>query len=232
MLFEEAAWMKSYIEHCIKMRKKDAKDPFKKDFWKLMCNANFGKSCQNVRNQVDFKLVNNEKALQKGLNKPTLQAIIEYEDNDNGFLYGLHFTKPRVKLDKPIYTGAAILDISKILMYEFLYDYAIPKWGVDKVKVGFTDTESFLLAIETEDVYEDIRPDVPKMFDTSDYPKDNKFGIKPQNKKVFGIMADEMGGQIITEFIGAGPKNYRFEYLDHDGKLCQKGGCKGVPQHV
>ena len=120
VLFEEAAWMKSYIEHCIKMKKRDAKDPFKKDFWKLMCNANFGKSCQNVRNQVDFKLVNNKKALQKGLNKPTLEAIIEYEDNENGFLYGLHFTKPKVKMDKPIYMGAAILDISKILMYKFL----------------------------------------------------------------------------------------------------------------
>ena len=124
-------------------------------------------------------------------------------------------------MDKPIYTGAAILDISKILMYKFLYDYAIPKWGVDKLKVGFTDTDSFLLSIETEDAYEDIKPDVPKMFDTSDYPKDNKFGIKPQNKKVLGIMSDEMEGQILTEFIGAGPKNYRFEYIDHEGVICQ-----------
>ena len=117
-------------------------------------------------------------------------------------------------------------------MYKFLYDYAIPKWGVDKIKVGFTDTDSFLISIETEDAYEDIKPDVPNMFDTSDYPKDNKFGIEPQNKKVSGIMSDEMGDQILTEFIGAGPKNYRFEYINHEGVLCQKGGCKGVPGHV
>ena len=164
--------------------------------------------------------------MQKGLNKPTLKEVITYEDDENGFLIGLHFTKPKIKMNKPIYTGAAILDLSKILMYKFLYDYAIPKWGV-KIKVGFTDTDSFLRAIETEDAYEGIKTDIPKMFDTSAYPDNNRFGIKPQNKKVLGLMSDEMEGQILTEFIGAGPKNYRYEFINHKGVCVKKEVVRG-----
>ena len=134
--------------------------------------------------------------------------------------------KTRVKMNKPIYLGLSILDISKILMYEFWYDYMKPKYGND-VKLCYMDTDSFVMNIKTEDFYEDIANDVEKRFDTSNYEVDRPLPTG-KNKKVIGLMKDELGGKIITEFITLRPKTY--SYLTDDGKEDKKA--KGTKKCV
>ena len=134
--------------------------------------------------------------------------------------------KTRVKMNKPIYLGLSILDISKILMYEFWYDYMKPKYGNDE-KLCYVDTDSFVMNIKIEDFYKDIANDVEKRFDTSNYEVDRPLPTG-KNKKVIGLMKDELGGKIITEFITLRPKAYT--YLRDDGKEDKKA--KGTKKCV
>ena len=127
VFYKEEAWMKGYIELCVEKRKKasEADNKFGKEFWKLMCNAVFGKSMENVRNRVNFKIVNDDPQLRKELNKPTLQDVKVYHPD---LLVGVHLHKKAIRINKPIYTGQCVLDESKLMMYKFIYDYVIPKW--------------------------------------------------------------------------------------------------------
>ena len=116
--------------------------------------------------------------------------------------------KTRVKMNNPIYLGLSILDISKILMYEFWYDYINPKYN-DKVKLCYMDTDSFIMSIKTNDFYKEIANDVVKKFDTSNYELNRPLRTG-KNKKVIGLMKDELGGKIITEFVTLRPKTYSY----------------------
>ena len=129
-------------------------------------------------------------------------------------------------MNKPIYLGFSILDISKILMYEFWYDYMKPKCCND-VKLCYMDTDCFVMNIQTEDFYKDIANDVEKRFDTSSYEVDRPLPAG-KNKKVIGLMKDELGGKIITEFVTLRPKTY--SYLTDDGKEDKKA--KGTKKCV
>ena len=221
--FEEKDFMKPYIDLNTNMRTKGTTD-FEKDFYKLMNNAVFRKTMENVRNRVNVKLVTNEKALNKLVKKPNYKRINEFHEN----LVAVHMEKTTVKLDKPIYLGMSILDLSKTLMYEFHYDYVKPKWG-DRAKLLFTDTDSLCYEIQTDDVYEDIKNDADKWYDTSNYDKDHPSGLySGKNKKVIGYYKDECGGKFIIEFVGLKPKSYSFE--TSDGKVEKK--CEGVKKYV
>ena len=116
--------------------------------------------------------------------------------------------KTKVKMNKPIYLGLSILEISKTLMYEFWYDYMKPKYN-DNVKLCYTDTDSFIINIKTNYFYEDIASDVENSFDTSNYEVKRPLPMG-KNKKVIGLMKDELGGKIITEFVTLRPKAYSF----------------------
>ena len=118
--------------------------------------------------------------------------------------------KIRVKMTKPLYLGMSILDISKILMYEFWYNYIIPKYG-DRAKLCYTDTDSFIIYIKTEDFFEDISNDVERWFDTSNYNENDKRPLPiGKNKKVPGLFKDELGGKIITEVVALRAKTYAY----------------------
>ena len=132
----------------------------------------------------------------------------------------------KVKMNKPIYLGLSILDISKILMYEFWYDYMKPKYN-DKVKLCYMDTDSFVMNIKTKDVYKDIANDVEDRFDTSNYEVDRPLPTG-KNKEVMGLMKDELGGKVITEFVALRPKSY--SYLTDDCKENKKA--KGTKKCV
>ena len=107
--------------------------------------------------------------------------------------------KIKVKMNKPVYLRLSILEISKTLMYEFWYDYMKPKYG-DNVKLCYIDTDSFIMHIKTEDFYKDLANDVEKRFDTSNYEVNRPLPTG-KNKKVIGLMKDELGGKIMTEFV-------------------------------
>ena len=135
--------------------------------------------------------------------------------------------KTKVKMNKPIYLGLSILEISKILMYEFWYDYMKPKYN-DNVRLCYMDTDSFVMHIKTNDFYKDVANDVENRFDTSNYEvntsETSALARRPlpteKNKKIIGLMKDELGGKIITEFVTLKPKTYSF--LTDDGKEDKK----------
>ena len=194
--------------------RKVASNDFEKDFYKLMNNAVFGKTMENVRKHRDIKLVTTNKKRNKLVPEPNYHTV-NYISND---LSIIEMKKTKIKINKPIYLGLSILDISNILMYEFWCDYIKPKYSND-VKLCYMDTDSFVMNIKTADFYKDIANDVEKRFDTSNYEVDRPLPTG-KNKKVIGLMKDELGGKIITELITLTPKAYT--YLTDDGKEDKK----------
>ena len=221
--FIESDWMKPYIEKNTNLRTK-AKNNFEKDFFKLMNNSVFGKTMENIRNRVDVKLVNTEEKFKKLVAKPNFKSRKIFSEN----LISVHMKKTSLTMNKPVYLGMCILDLSKTLMCDFHYNYIKPKYG-NKAKLLFTDTDSFMYEIETEDFYKDISGDVKNRFDTSDYPENHPSGIPTGiNKKVLGMMKDEAAGKIIKEFVGLRAKLYSFK-MDEGGESKK---CKGVKKQV
>ena len=192
--FNREAWLKTYIDMNTELRK-IAKYDFEKDFFKLMNNAVFGKTMENVRKHRDIKLVTTDKKRSKLVSEPNYHTMNYISEN----LSIIEMKKTNVKMNKPIYLGSSILEISKLLMHEFWYDYMKPKYD-DKVKLCYMDTDSFIMNIKTEDFYKDIANDAEKRFDTSNYECDRPLPTG-KNKKVIGLMKDELGGRIITEFV-------------------------------
>ena len=131
----------------------------------------------------------------------------------------MEMKKTEVKINKPIYLGQAVLDLSKTLMFEFWYDYLKPMYD-DKIRLCYTDTDSSIMHIKTDDFYKDINADVDKWFDTSNFNKnDNRPLAIGKNKKVLGKFKDELGGKIMTKFCGLRVKTYSFvidEYANDD----------------
>ena len=185
---------------------KKASNDFEKDFFKLMNKAVFGKTMENVRKHRDIKLVKTDCKRNKLVSEPNYHTMKLIEEN----LSIIEMKK--VKMNKPIYLGLCILEISKITMYEFWYDYVKNKYG-DKVNLCYTDTDSLVMNIKTNDFYKDIAQDVNERFNTSNYTFDRPLP-KGRNKKVIGLMKDELGGGIITEFVALRPKTY--SYITND----------------
>ena len=179
-----------------------------------MNNAVFIKTIENVRKHRDIKLVTTDKKRGKLVSEPNYHTM-NYISEDLSIIE-MKITK--VKINKSIYLGLSILEISKLLMHEFWYVYMKPKYG-DNVKLCYMDTNSFIVNIKTEDFYKDIANDVEKRFDTSNYECDRPLSTG-KNKKVIGLMQDELGGRVITEFVALRPKTY--SYLTDDCKEDKK----------
>ena len=204
--------------------RKEAKYNFEKDFMKLMNNSVFGKTSENVINHRDIRLVTSDKRGRRLVLEPNYHSHKNFPEH----LMAIEMKKTKVKMNKPLYLGMSTLDISKTLMYEFWYDYIKPKYG-DRAKLCYTDTDSFIIHIITEDFFEDISNDVEKWFDTSNYDKNDKRPLPiGKNKKVPGLFKDELGGKIITEVVALRPKAYA--YLDDDGSEHKKS--KGTKRCV
>ena len=213
--FNQKAWLKPYIDMNTELRKLARNDLFK-----LMNNSLFGKTMENIRKHRDIKLVTTNKKRSKLVSEPNYHTINLISEN----LSIIEMKKTKVKMNKPIYLGLSILEISKRLMYEFWYDYMKPKYN-DNVKLCYTD--SFIINIKTNDFYEDIASGVENKFDTSNYEVKRPLPMG-KNKKVFGLMKDELGGKIITEFATLRLKTYSF--LADDGKEDKKA--KGTKKCV
>ena len=218
--FEQKAWLEPNIMINTELRMQ-AKNDFEKDFFKLINNAFFGKTMENVRNYRDIKIVTTDKRRSILVSEPNYHST-KYISKD---LLIIEIKKVEVKMNKPIYLGQAILDLSKTLMYEFWYDYIKPMYG-DKAKLCYTDTDSLVIHIKTDDFYNDIANDVERLFDTSNY---NKKGDRPlpigKNKKVIGMFKHETGGKIMTEFCALRAKTYAYK-LDDDTEMKKAKGTK------
>ena len=167
-----------------------------------------------------MKLVTNEKKYLKYVMKPNFKDSIRFSDH----LMGVEMGKTEILFNKPVYLGQAILDLSKIIMYEFHYDYMIPKYG-SKLKLCYMDTDSFVYHIKTHDFYKDIADNVEARFDTSNYSKaDNRPLPLGKNNKIIGLMKDELCGKIMTEFVALRAKLYAYRKLDKT----EDKRCKGI----
>ena len=140
----------------------EANNDFEKDFFKLMNNAVFGKTMENVRKHRDIKLVTTDKRRNQLVSEPNYHTTKYFSEN----LLAIEMKKTKVKMNKPVYLGLSILEISKTLMYEFWYDYIKLKYE-NNAKLCYMNTDSFIIYIKTVDFYQDIVDDVTKWFDTS-----------------------------------------------------------------
>ena len=221
--FVECDFLKPYIDMNTNLRTQ-AKNNFEKDFFKLMNNSVFGKTMENIRNRVNVKLVDTGEQFKKLAAKPNYESRKIFNEN----LVSVHMKKTSLTMNKPVYLGMSILDLSKTLMFDFHYKYIKPKYGKE-AKLLFTDTDSFLYEIQTENFYKDISGDVKNRFDTSDYPEGHPSGIPTGiNKKVLGMFKDEAAGKNIKEFVGLRAKLY--SYKMEEGKENKK--CKGIKKAV
>ena len=228
--FNQGARLKSSIDMNTELRK-EAKNDFEKDLFKLMNNSVFGKTMENIRKHRDIKLVTTDKKRSKLVSEPNYHTINLISED----LSIIEMKKTKIKMNKPIYLGLSILEISKTLLHEFWYDFMKPKYNND-VNLCYMDTDNFIMNIKTNDFYKDIGNDVENRFDTSNYEvnmsETSALARRPlptgKNKKVIGLMKDELGGKIITEFVTLRPKTYSF--LTDDGKEDKKA--KGTKKCV
>ena len=172
--FNENVWLKSYINMNADLKKK-AKNSFERDFFKLMNNAVFEKTMENMRKHRYIKLVTTEGRRNYHVRK----FFTEY-------LLAIEMKKTEIIMNKPVYLGFSLLELSKILMYKFWYDYVKPKYG-KKAKFCYMDKDSFIVYIKTDDIYKHIAEDVETRFHTLNYQLDRPLP-KEKNKKVIGLM--------------------------------------------
>ena len=185
-----------------------------------MNNTVFGKIMQNLRKHRDIKLVTKDKRRDQLASEPNHHTAKFFSES----LMATEMKNTKVKINKPIYLGMSIVDISKTLMYEFWYDYIQPKYQ-DRAKVCYMDTEDFVIHIITEGFYKDIANDVEKWFDTSNYDEDDKGPLPIGNNKKVGLFKDELGGRIIIEFVGRRAKIYAY-LIGEDNKHKKAKGAK------
>ena len=209
--FDQTNWLEPYIAFNTKMRQQ-AKNPFEKDFFKLINNSVYGKTMENVRKYQDVKLMrmtseDDEKKFLNKVRKPSFKYARQLGDT----LVGAHMGKASVTLNKPIIVGAAVLGLSKLKMYSFWYDYVKEKYG-EKVKLGYMDTDSFIYHVETEDIYKDME-ERPDLFNLNDDATIGKF-------------KDETPGNVITESYYIRAKSYHYVLADKTTKSKHKGVSK------
>ena len=214
----------------------------KKGYFKLMNNSVFGKTMENIRIRSNVILETDPDHFLRLTAKPTYKGCKIFHEN----LVAVNMIKKRFLLNKPVYVGMCILDLSKTLMYDFHYNFIKAKYG-EKANLLFSDTDSLCYVIKTEDVYEDLFYIYVKrnldqivklydddddedsnmdLFDNSDYPKTSKL-FYDENKKVIGKFTDEAAGMMIIDFVGLKPKMYSYRTEKKNNKTA-----KGVKKYV
>ena len=228
--FRQSRWLESYILMNTELRKK-AKTQFDQDFFKLMNNAVFGKTIENVRKRINCKLVCTPEMFRKYVAKSNFMDRT-YFNNDVAIV---HMSKVNIVLDKPLYVGMCVLDLSKWLMYDFLRKMK-NRYG-DRLKVDYMDTDSFVFDIQTEDVYRDMLEHLGD-FDTSSYPRNHPC-YSPVNAKVIGKFKDECSGLPLLEYLGLRSKLYFMDSLkceerteDNELQISTVKRAKGVARGV
>ena len=212
--FKQSAWMKEYIDFNTKLRTAAAND-FEKDFYKLMNNAVFGKTMESIRKHRNIKLITSREAYLKAVMKPNFKSGVQFSES----LMGCEMGKIKVVMNKPIYLGQVILDLSKIVMYEFHYDYMKQKYP-EGLTLCYMATNSLIYDMETENFYKDKAEDVKDRFVTSGYNRNQPLSVG-LNKKVTGLMKDELEGEIMTEFVTMRPKMYAYKTRSAGSKKCK-----------
>ena len=225
--FKQEPWLKPYIEHNTRLRAAATND-FEKDFFKLMNNSVFGKTMEDVRKRVNIKLVTEPPIFKKHVAKVSYKRSVVFTNNEEAEEYfaGMDTRRVSVVLDKPIYMGFTFLELSKLHMYKLHYHHMMKKYGPEKAKLLFTDTDSLMYQVTTDDLYQDMQSDLD-LYNTSNYPRGHPL-YSSINKKVIGKLKDETGELSIVEWIGLRAKMYSFKTEDGKEKKTRKGIKKSV----
>lgn len=224
--FAQSTWLKPYIDLNTMLRQQATND-FDKTLYKLMNNAVFGKTMENLRNHVDVKLRTKWRGrygIEQYIAKPNFHSRSIFSEN----FVAIQLNKLHIKYNKPVYIGMCILEISKICMYDFHYGYMLPQYR-DQCKILYMDTDSFMYNIQCNDIYEDMKSHI-SMFDTSDYDSDNVYNMARNNKKVPGLMKDENCGKIMREYVGLRAKMYSLKVDNSKDTKKIKGIKKNIVQ--
>lgn len=180
---------------------------------------------ENIRSRADIKLKSQWDGRQGArmlIARPNFKRYAIFDEN----LVAIELNKTHILMNKPIAIGLAVLDISKVVMYDFHYNFMKPKYG-ENISLNYTDTDSFIYHVKTECFYSDMKQDIEK-YDTSDYASDNVYNLPRVNKKVPGLFKDELNGAIVTDFVGLRSKMY----CVRTGKIDKMKKAKGVKKYV
>lgn len=227
--FSQKKFLEPYISfNTIKRNEaKKAKDEFGVDFFKLLNNSVYGKTCENVRGRINFKLIQDEYKLVKYSSKFNYKSHIIF-GNDEDSIVGIHMNKTKVTLNKPQFIGACVLDLSKTIMYDFHYNFMMKKYPLDDIKLLMTDTDSLVYYIKTNDLYKDLLNNNDR-FDFNNYPPDHELYNTNNN---IGMFKDEYPIQNpISEFVGLRSKMYAINYQKGES-MKESKKCKGVQGSV
>jgi len=218
---DQEPWMEPYIRMNTEFRKQ-AKSDFETDFYKLMNDSLFGKTMENLRNRVDVKIMRAWEAnkIRKLVSDPSYDRFKVFSND----MADIHMHKRWLVLNKLVYTGMTILENSKLLKYDFYYNHQKARYG-PRCELIYTDTDSLLLEIQTEDVYKDMK-EHSWLYNTSNYAKDHPL-YDARNKKVLGKMRDECGGEPIEEVVALRPNMYSIKKAKSNVKKA-----KGVKKNV
>ena len=221
--YRQSKWLKPYIDFNTEKRRLATND-FEKDLFKLMNNAVFGKTLQNPRKQRQVTFVHTHEKAKRLVAHPLYTGYQALNDN----LYAVERSPSSIMFDKPIYAGFAILELSKLRMYDFHYNFVKKLYPGDMSKLCFTDTDSFLYLLKTKDIYRDMMLKHHDLFDFSNFndnhpcfegmTADEVHTIKEKNKKVLGRFKDELGGIPLREFVGLASKMYGFTFDEGEVK--------------
>ena len=219
--FKQKAWLKPYIDHNTSLRA-NAKTDFEKDFYKLMNNAFYGKTMENVRDRINVRYYKNDEE-NKIINSHSRLTFKREKCFDSFRIH--HHSKQLVNFNKPIYIGAAVLELSKMLMYQYYYDVLQPHFGMTNLQLHYMDTDSFVLSIKCNDLVEQLL-ELEDYFDFSNLDKNHPL-FSNKNKKVVGKFKVETGPVLtIDRFVALKSKMYCFDVNDNQ---CSK--IKGLNKH-
>jgi len=192
--FTQRAFMLPFIKYCNEGRK-NAESDFESSLYKLLANAFYGKTVENVRNRVNVRLISDPRKFVKAVGK----ASYKRSQIINTDLALVENVKGKILLSKPIAVGCTILEIAKLVMYEFYYDCLLPKFG-DRLHLCFTDTDSFICHVESEDLVADLRS-ISDRLDTSNFVPDHPL-FSEANRRTLGKFKSETADVPPTEFCG------------------------------
>ena len=225
--FKQSKWLEKYISFNTQKRNQAVND-FEKDFYKLLNNAFYGKTMENVRNRLKIKFIKKDdhREIIKQQSKLTFNGIHKSYENCDSYT----FKQNEVLMDEPIYLGFTVLELSKLLMYETYYDKLQPHFGQENIQLHYMDTDSFILSVNTKDIIKYLK-NLEDIFDFSNLDKTHKL-FSNKNKKVIGKFKIETPKNIwIDEFVCLRSKIYAFKCgNDSNNKL--KGVSKSQSKNI
>ena len=215
--FDQSPFMRDFVNHCTELRK-SSRTEMKRNLYKKYVNSIYGKSSEQVRRRRNIRLINDKKQFVKAVSKPHFNSFRIFHDQ----LAAVESAKLTCLLDKPVYIGFTVLELSKLCLYKHHYEYMIPRYSLENVDLIYMDTDSLIYNVKTENIYEDMAEDIER-FDTSNYPPEHPL-FSTLRAKDINCLKDETAGRPISEIIALRAKLY--SYLLADGSEIKKG--KGV----